>query len=302
MKSSKTFNNISDKLKSEIPVLKPGEVVTFQMLNGIPNPEPDEKERSKDPILYGKTQIVTNFRIFDPYQKDEEGKEVGGYVDVGCVDQWIKDEPVRFRLFVPGMGEYSKFGGKFSLTGGNIRDMELFEVLWLSNEREGNPHRDKSSEPLFKMLDLKADSKASISKVSILRKALEIAEKLKTDKNKAIEVLASLNKSHKNDDDVINGMIADLASSTPETLIKIYESKETPVKAVIKKAMDKGVLKHNTVSGKISLNNVEIHTLKVSTADALIEQLSKWLLTSENGEDVLANLRYSIEEKKEVVA
>src|SRR6266705_2211103 len=88
MKSSKTFNNISEELKKQIPKLKPGEVKTFLMLNGTPNPDPDPREISKDPMLYGKKQLRTNFRIYDEYQKDKEGQVVGGYVDVGAVERW----------------------------------------------------------------------------------------------------------------------------------------------------------------------------------------------------------------------
>ena len=80
MKSSKVFNNISEDLKNKIPKLKPGEVVTFQMLNGTPNPDPDPREQQKEPVIYGKRQLLTSFRIYD------KGK--GEYVDVGAVETW----------------------------------------------------------------------------------------------------------------------------------------------------------------------------------------------------------------------
>ncbi len=119
MKSSKLINNISDKLKSEIPRLKPGEVMVFQMLHGVPNTEPDERERAKSPILYGKQQVQTQQRIFDPYIEDTKGTVVGGYVNIGVVDafsQQSPDMPEKFRCFVPGQeGGFSSFQGKFQL-------------------------------------------------------------------------------------------------------------------------------------------------------------------------------------------
>lgn len=299
MKSTKTFNNISDKLKATIPVLKPGEVAVFQMLNGVPNPEPDEKERSRSPILYGKRQIQTNFRIYDPFQTDEKGVEVGGYVDVGCVDSWNKDEPLNFRFFLPGMGQTSQFQGKFQLAAGNIKDMELYEVLWLSNEREGNPHRDKTAEPLFKILDSKADSQKTITRVSILKKALEIAEKLKSDPVKSREVMAALNKSYQ-DTFVMEAEIANLASSKPEELIKVYESKDTPLKALVREAMDSGVISQDFNTGKVKIGDVEIHTLKAATQDSFITEFSAWINTSENGKDVLGNIKSKMK-KEEIV-
>lgn len=299
MKSTKVFNNISDKLKASIPVLKPGETVVFQMLNGVPNPEPDEKERSKSPILYGKKQIQTNFRIYDPYIKDETGNEVGGYVDVGCVDQWNRDEPVSFRFFVPGQGEFSQFQGKFLLSAGNIRDMELYEMLWLSNEREGNPHRDKTIEPLFKILDLKADSKVFVTRASLLRKALEIANELSNDESKSKEILAALNQSYQ-DPEIMKAKIADLASSKPDVLIQVYESKDTPLKALLRDALDSGVLQHDFNTGKVKLGDVDIHTLKSSTQDSFITEMAAWLNTSENGKDVLSNIKSRMKKKEPV--
>lgn len=297
MKSSKTFNNISDELKATIPVLKPGETVVFQMLNGVPNPEPDEKERTKTPVLYGKRQVQTNFRIFDPFQKNSSGEKKGGYVDVGCVDQWDKDEPARFRFFVPGHGEFSQFQGKFSLTGGNIRDTELFECLYLSNEREGNPHRDPSIEPLFKMIDLKADSKASVGKVAILRKALELVKDMPEDK--ARQVMAALNQPSYQDKEVLMAKIGELASSKPDVLIQVYESKETPLKALVKEALDTNVISHDLASGKVTMAGVEIHQMKGVTGEAFITEMATWLDTAENGKNVLNNIRSRM--KKEPV-
>lgn len=295
MKSTKTFNNISDKLKAEIPVPKPGEVIVFQMLNGTPNPEPDEKERSKNPVLYGKRQIQTNFRIYDPYKKDEAGEEVGGYVDVGCVDQWLNNEPSTFRFFVPGQGEYSQFQGKFSLTAGNIRDMELYEVLYLSNEREGNPHRDTSVEPLFKIVDLKADTKATVTKFTILKKALDYVKEISEDK--AREVLAALNQPTYQDKELLIAKVTELATSKPDTFIQVYESKESPLKALVKDALDSGVIEHDIVSGDVKIGGVAVHQLKSVSGDVFISGMVSFFNTAKNGQDVLSNIKSRMPKK-----
>lgn len=301
MKSTKTFNNISDKLKAEIPTLKPGQVVTFQMLNGIPNPEPDEKERSRNPILYGKSQVQTNFRIYDPYVKDGAGNEVGGYVDVGCVDIWgANGVPDKFRLLVPGMGEYSQFQGKFSLHAGNIRDEELYEILWLSNEREGNPHRDKSVAPLFKIVDVKADSRNTTNKVSQLRKALEISEKL--DAKKARAIMASLNQPYYADDEVVKAKVQELARDKYEDFLKTYEDKNTDTKGLLRDALNAGVLKHEVSTGIVRLGSTEITTIKVGNQDALVGELTKFVNSAANGKDVFANIEKQLEKKEKKAA
>lgn len=281
MKSTKHFNNISDELKKEIPKLKPGQVVTFQMLNGVPNPEPDEKERSKSPILYGKVQIQTNFRIYDPHKED--------YVDVGCVDYWNGDRPEKFRFFVPGMGEYTQFGGKFSLMGGNIRDEELYEILYLSHEREGNPHRDTSVKPLFKILDQKADSKTSFNKVAQLRKALEAAEKIS--EKDARKVMAALNQPNYADKEILMAKIGELARDKYELFLQTIDDPQTALKSDIKEALDADVLKFDLASGQVSMGDVKITNLNIKSTDSFIAEMAKWVESAENGKDVMSNVR-----------
>jgi hypothetical protein len=295
MKSSKIFNNVSDKLKAEIPRLKPGETVVFRMLNGVPNPEPDANERSKDPILYGKVQVQTNFRIYDPYVKDSSGKEVGGYVDCGCVDDWDGDKPRTFRFFVPGQGLYSRFQGKFSFTGGVARDEELFEILWLSPQRKGSPCADGAVEPLFEMVDLKSDTKASLTKFDILRKALDIIKDIKPEK--AREVMAALNQPSYQDDEVLMAKIKDLASSKPDDFIKTFESKETPIYSVVKEAIANGTLTHDISTGEVKLGGVRLMELKTDDSGTFVTEFAKWIGTSENGQDVLNNIKSRVGKK-----
>jgi len=298
MKSTKTFNNISPELKAQIPKLKPGEIVTFQMLHGTPNPEPDEKERSKSPILYGKRQVLTMFRIYDEHIKDESGKKVGGYVDMGCVDGWVGDTPSRFRCFVPGQGQSSQFQGKFSLSAGNVQDEELYEILWLSPEREGSPCSDISVEKLFKIIDLKGDSKQTFSKVALLRKSLKYADEITVEK--ARQVMAALNQPNYQDEEVLKAKVAEIARDNYEQFIKTYESEETVLIAQLKEAVDGGVLKHSMKDGALTLGDVKVATLKIDSPELLIPAIVQWINSAENGKDVLSNIQKQLATKKEL--
>jgi len=304
MKSSRTFNNISDKLKSEIPKLKIGQSVVFKMLNGVPNTDPDEKERSKDPVLYPKVQLLTKFRIYDKYQKNDKGEEVGGFTEVGCVDSWNGDQPIAFRCFVTGSNPSnpkaampSRFQGKFELRGGNIREEELYEILWLSPQRKGSPCPDESVEVLFEILDSKSDAKASVTKVSILRKALEISNKIGEDK--AREVMAALNQPNYQDKDILLAKVQELASSKPDLFIEVYESKQTPLKAIVKNALDANVLEHDFATGAIKIGGVQVHQIKSLMGEDLISEIVNWLETAENGKDVLENIKNKMGKTKE---
>ena len=298
MKSTKTFNNISDKLRSEIPKLKPGERVLFQMLNGVPNPEPDEKERSKSPILYGIIQLQTNFRIYDPYQKDESGTEVGGFVDVGCVDTWLNGHPDRFKCFVPGSGEYTQFQGKFELVGGNVKDEELYEILWLSNQREGNPHRDISIEPMFKIVDLKADTRKTTTKLETLRKALDVVKNISEEK--ARKIMSALNQPSYKDKDVLMAKLGELASTNPDLFLKINDDPTVDIKYQIKEAFDNGILTFDYPSGQVKMDNTLITKLMLSKDESQIESFYLFTINSPNGSSVMENIQKRLSEAKKL--
>lgn len=298
MKSSKLINNISDKLKAEIPKLKPGEVVVFQMLHGVPNAEPDERERSKNPILYGKVQVQTQQRIYDPYQVDSTGKEVGGYVDIGVVDAWVGDKPEKFRCFVPGQGAFSQFQGKFQLQGGSIQDEELYEILWLSNERADNKHRDKSVEPLFKIVNTKTESTATLNKIDQLRKVLKITENIS--EQDALEVMASLNQPTYTDKDVLIAKVSQLAKDDPDMFLKTYNNEDRALKATLKFALEQRVLVHNSTTGNVTMGNTIVTVAKVKP-DEIVNHLVQFVKTAANGKDVLGNIKTQLESKKEVL-
>lgn len=289
MKASKSFNNISDELRKEIPKLKPGEVKTFLMLNGVPNPDPDPREVSKEPVLYGKKQLRTNFRIYDKYKED--------YVDVGAVERWDGENPSSFIMIVPGMEMGSRFQGKFALSGGNVRDEELWEVLYLSPEREGTPCEDKSIAPLFRLLDFRNETKQSTTRFDVLKKAVQLATDITEDK--AREVMSALNKPAY-DKDTLMGKVKDLARLEPDQFIQAYESAETPIKAIIRSAMDAGILDHEFHSGKVKLGGVEITTMKLETSESFVSNFTTWLATAENGKNVLNNIKTQLSKKKDL--
>jgi hypothetical protein len=296
MKVVKNFNNISEELKKTIPTLKHGEIKTFLMLNGVPNPDPDPKEQSKDPILYGKKQIRTNFRIYDQYLKNSDGEKVGGYVDVGAVERWDGDKPERFVMLVPGMTDGSRFQGKFSLTGGKQYDTELFEVLWLSPEREDSPCPENGTAPLFKLLDFKADAKKSNSRFDTLKKAIDYADAIKADK--AAEVMAALNQPTIKDHEILLAKVKELARTQPEEFIKTYESEETPIKSIIRAAMDAGILSHDPLTGEVKMGAVKLTILRLETAEAFVPNFVKWVNTADNGKNVLNNIKSQLEKAK----
>lgn len=303
MKSTKSFNNISDKLKAQVPKLKKDQRVSFQMLNGVPNPEPDPRERAKQgEVLYGKVQIMTVFRIFDKYQKDSEGNEVGGYVDVGCVDQWDGDKPSRYRRFIPGITGVHlhnlAFGGRFDLIGGKVADEELFEILYLSPEREGSPCEDPSFEIKFKMIDERSGVKQTVNKVANLSRVIDITKT--TSPAEARALMSALGQPKYQDEEVLMAKFKDYAVSNVDAFLSTYDSKETPMKASIQKAMEEKVLKHNLKTGEVKVGGATVATIKVDNPAAFPAAFMNWVETAENGKDVFDNIQNQMNKKEEI--
>lgn len=308
MKSSKTFNNISDKLRAKLAAakLKPGQSVVIQMMNGVPNPEPDEKERSKDPILYPKVQLLTKYRIYDDGQKDEGGNIVGGYVDVGLVDSWKGDEPIAFRCFVTGSNPSSakatmpsRFQGKFELRGGNVREEELYEILFLSPQRKGTPCPDDNVEQVFKFVDHKAEATQSVTRFNILEKAIKYCKEITAEK--ANQVMLAMRQPTFQDEAVLMAKVKDIARDKPEDFIKAYESADTPTISLIREALAANVLSYDLATGKVNMGAVEIATVKAGNYEEFPETFAAWMKTSDGGNELQTNISSQVKAAKNPV-
>lgn len=175
MKVLKNFNNISDELRATIPEFKEGDVKSFRMLTGVENNDPDLNERLKTPVFYGAVQIPTIDKIKDPYIKNKEGKQVGGYVDIGVVEDFdtATENVKRTKLFVPGHGI-----GTFCLSGDKLEDVELFEYLWLCKYNKKNCNPRTEHQALFEEVEY-IDAKEVIAKKrAAAKEALELLESM----------------------------------------------------------------------------------------------------------------------------
>jgi len=302
MKVVGDFNKISNKLKAEIPILKPGEIMTFESTYGVPNPDPDQNEKIKNPKLFGKRQLSTYFRIFDPYITNSDGKETGGYVDVGAVKTWNKEQPETFVCFIPGAGQF-QYSGKFSLMGDKQEDVELFEILWLSHEREGNPHRNKSVQPMFKIINVAEATKSTLGRVDILRRALNLTANIQ--ESEARTIMASLNQKRYTQPEELMAALGELARNKPDLVLGAYDDPEKENKAILRNAMDEGLLELNPITGAVTMDKVLL--LNVPPKEDILAMINGWMKTADNGEQVFSRIKNLLkpaatEKKKREVA
>ena len=191
---SENFNGVSDKLKKElIKVVKPGEIIYFQLLNGTF----DAQEKRE--VFGASRSIPLKDRIFDPYAvevKDEKGNLTyeGQYVDIGVPeDGEVKNGRVERckKYWVESLINGKPGNGEFQFIGGQIKDMEVYEFLCLSNRSNDNPHRDKSKEPSYKRVNPEDDRKKEDEKV--YKEALAKIKRFSKDPEKKKEIDAALN-------------------------------------------------------------------------------------------------------------
>lgn len=298
MKSTKTFNNISEPLRKQIPKLKKGEKVLFRMLNGVPNPEPDDKERTRQGnVLYGKRQLLTHFRVYDENLKDETGAVTGGFVEVGCVDVWLRDNPEKFRVFIPGLGpgNGSFFQGKFELVGGKIADEELFEILWISPERKGTPCPDDSVEQIFEIVNVKSEGEKVLSKVDKLYEVLGIVKN--ASESEMTEYMASINQPSYQDFEVLKAKVSELAKNDPDAFLLAWKSSDKKQKATIKKAVDAGVLNFDIATGDVKVGNTVVTKMQMDDYAMFPDEFSKFISSAANGADIIKNVENQLSVK-----
>lgn len=285
------FNTVSEELMKLIPRLEVGQAVTFEMLTGVKNNDPDEKERQRNPILYPKANIPTRDRIKDPFLA-QQGKDA--WVEIVVADYWDKERPIE-RLFVPGLSDgvtNFQFGGKFSLVGGNQRDEELYEYLMITNYNQDSvlgEGRDTSKIPLFKVVNTKAASQKALTGFAVLKEAISVVATMKP--ADARKIGAALNWNEFTDDDAILAEAANFARSKPEEFLKVYNDPNIEIKSVIRRALDTNVLAFDMATGKVNLGTQEITTIAKQDRGNVTEGLTQFVLTAKNGKDVLENIK-----------
>lgn len=144
MKKSVDFNNISDELRKEY-TLKPGDVRIFEVL-GI---HEDKEGNKRIPSM---VFIPNRDTIFDKPQNE--------FVDIANL----------VTAFPSPDGKYSfkdiiftrRGNGMISCNGRSAIDRELYMYLALCNYNKSNPDRDPAIKPLFRELNVDAESRAKL--------------------------------------------------------------------------------------------------------------------------------------------
>jgi hypothetical protein len=293
MKVIGDFNKISDEMKAMMPKLKAGEVKSFIKVNGVINRDPEDKYRLKSPILYCTEQIPTKARIIDWH--------TGEPVDVGVPDRWNKNDGVlSTRFFMPGIGElHFKNTGMFSLSGDRVEDVELYEYLSICPYNEGNPHRDKSVDAIFKEINVAKDSAAEIEDTDVLFEALKMAKEMGAADAKAF---ASSLLWPNYDPTTLQAKVREYAKKHPASFLKIATDEHTKDKAELKAAIDADILDYDPMTATMKMGTQVLAKLDIREDSNFIEAFHEFLQSNPKGADTIKSIRKQLKQKAAVTA
>lgn len=296
MRAVGNYNKISPELQKLIPKLTP-KGVTFQMLNGIKNTDPNPMERQKQPYFYPKQNIPMKDRIFDKFANGGEG----AWVDIVVADGWKDEEPQGDYLFFP-FEHGTVPSGKFTLYSNNAKHEQIYEFIMLCNLNKDavtGEHRDTSVRPILSVIDFAKERKETTNKRDILMEALQLSSRNNLKVKDAREIARSLNWNEYTDDEELLSKVEDFAREKPEDFLNTYKDNSREFKSVIKEALAKNIVKYDIQTGEFKVGNEFITTVPLEDRTDVLIGMSKWFKTNKNGEKVLENIKHQLSPKKE---
>lgn len=296
MKVIGEFNKISEDLKKRcIKPLRPGQVVNFRLLDAI-----DDPSRS----------IETGDYSIAPEKKFGAGRSIvlrdiildsDRMVTVGVPRKYTATEVTKVKkLYLAPSGAFICHNGIFSLTGGNIEHIEIYEHLCLRNDNKSNPNRDESVTPKFEMIDEVAEAKVELTKLEFYEKAIVAAASMTPQQIK--DFAAGLNWPINEDPTILTARVKKYAKDQPKKFLSRFGDKDIKVKVLLKKAFDLGVINYQPDVNKVVWAGTA-GTLalldKPQEGENHIDSLYKWLQANKAKENILKGLTNQVKNKEE---
>ena len=278
------INKISEQYQKELDEkrLAPGQVVQFKLLDGVLNPDPEERRKEGKAIIWKQGDFIRGKdTIRDPYS--------GKIVDIGVVkeidekgkalcDEWS---------FSP-----RDSNGVLTIVGGNVELEKWYEYMLICNDNESNPNRDKNRKAKFKIIDEAKESKEKSRQFDVLTEMLVFVRDLS--KAEKMEVAGAYGWDRNSGEEIITARLKEIAVKDPEGFKKIVGNKaDLSIRSLINEALAEGVITHSPLENKYTFTKTEevICTLTRSESVEPTDQLLEWLKTHNSGKAVLKNIK-----------
>jgi len=267
MKKTDIYNNVSDSLLKETK-LKPGQQVVYRVSSITRNPvDPSEV------LIPAGVNVPVMDQIWD-----EEKQE---YVDIAAISRISADgNHMFYELWF-----LQNQGGHMILTGGRAADQEIHSYLSLCNYNGSNPRRDTSKPIIFELVDEAKRSEVERKNRNLKREALNVEADLTLEDVKIY--IAALGKDDNRPAEQLRNELEIMADREPKEFLDLVNNKQSTIKAVINRALLKGVIQFNAEQSRFSWPNGEaILSVARTTGQDAVDELVSFCVSSAKGEKV----------------
>jgi len=277
------YNNISDRLRSEIGSIPKKGKYTFE-LTSTRFDRSDSDPKYHRMVGIGPKTIPSKCTIYDPYKED--------YVELAYIDRYELDG-------TPVLGEITFETdniGQITCFDGRVKDMRLFEYLKLSSWNASNPHRDQTSKPLYKEINLSKEKEQEYDILEV--KDLAVSKFLTMDISDVKAYLKRLNLSTVGTDKEVKLRLRGYVVKAPKDFIDSLENKEDKTLSIIALAEELDVIHNDHSKGAWKWSNTGqvIHTYsrRFMPGDTKHKKLLDFIKEDSNGKLVLEEIETQI--------
>lgn len=292
---SKKYNNLSPKLKSFLPKLKPKERIKFQ-LNGLRH----------DPIT-GKLvcpqsyRIQSTDRIYDPWaiEVKKVGAKIeyeGDYVDLAYI---LREQPAPVDSPKDNIVEFGTLRFKRAQAGvieiiGGHREMEkALILLFFSNHNAANVDKEwyvkQGGKPIFHTIVPKEDDKKILNKELKKDQAMAIISEMSEEEinTAAAGLMPNKYRSMTPDGKIIG--LRKIGASNPEKIIGLSKNVDVRTTAFIEDCLKAGLINMDRGKGEFVWGDDKSKICSIKAGQTPHNSLKRYFMT-EDGVEVLSSL------------
>lgn len=272
MKKTELLNNVSDSLLKKTKLGR-DQTVTYRVKNIYPNPaEPGSF------IVPAGVSVPSTDQIWD--------EDKGEYVDIAAIKVISKDGNHTYH----DIWFYGVYGGYMILHGNVASEQEVHSYLHMCNYNASNPNRDTNIPAIFELIDNQAKAETERKIRNLKREALNAAADLSVDDVR--NYTAALGQDDSKKIEILRNDLEIMADRDPQGFLDLINNKQASMKAVLNRALAKGVITFDTEQSIFKWPNGEaILTVARSTGSDAVDELISFCISSAKGEKVYQTIQ-----------
>lgn len=282
------MKNISEKLLKQIPSLKRGETVTYELCSI----RYDKKIQRH--VIPASVLVLSTDRIFDPYSEEN-----GSYVDISYIVGETPADPNSMRSTVLQMGEIlfrRQNNGQIVIRGGDRREEMLYQYLELSNWNQSNAGKPWHISPLggytYKKLE---PAKSATQKVAFNRSVRQAQDAIDTMAESKLRRVAKglmlAGISEFSGEDEIRIALIEIAAKNPDKILKMDEDTSIEIQAIISDAIDAGLIEKDFVNNRFAWVESRDTICTIIPGKTPEDSIRDFILTNEKGREFFQALQ-----------